>query len=109
MKKLIVPVMVMLAMAVYAQDEMGDDAAPAKPAAVDIIGQVSVVKDDAGAVKEVKITADDETVYIVKQDAEGKKVAALNGKNVAVKGVVDAKTKTITVQKCEEVKAEVED
>jgi len=108
MKKLIVPVLVMLAMAVYAQEKKADDAAakPAAPAAVEIKGKVSVAKDEAGAVKEVKITADDAVVYTVKQNAEGKKVAAMDGKDVVIKGVVDAATKTVTVQKCEEVKAE---
>lgn len=110
MKKLMIAVLMMLAVAVYAQDDVeeGDKpAVPEAPAAVEIRGQVAVVKDNAGAVTQVKITTAEKEVYIVKQDAEGKKVAALNGKQVVVTGVVDQKTKTVTVEDCQEVEEEV--
>jgi len=74
---------------------------------VDVQGKVAVVKDDAGAVKEIKVTAG-EKAYTVKLDDAGKKVAESDGKTVKLTGTVDDKN-VITVTKVsavEEKKAE---
>jgi len=86
---------------------------PAMAADITVKGTVSVVKDDAGKITAVKITAKEgekEVVYTVTLNAEGKKLAHQDGKAVEVKGTVTEKegatTLTIKPAAAEKPKAE---
>jgi hypothetical protein len=103
MKKILMAVVAVLF--VGGMIALAEDAAA--PKTVDVQGKVAVVKDDAGAVKEIKVTAG-EKAYTVKLDDAGKKVAESDGKTVKLTGTVDDKN-VITVTKVsavEEKKAE---
>ncbi|MDI6775149.1 MAG: hypothetical protein QME60_07130 [Verrucomicrobiota bacterium] len=69
--------------------------------ATELSGAVAVVKDDAGAVTSVSITTAAKETVAVKLDDEGKKLAAMEKKQVRVTGTVEGEEgqKTATVQK----------
>ena len=71
---------------------------------VKVTGTVSVVKDDAGAVKSASVKAGDVTYNVVLDD-KGKEVAKLDGKKVEITGTVEEKdaVKNLTVKECKEV------
>jgi DNA/RNA endonuclease YhcR with UshA esterase domain len=78
--------------------------APAEPKKVTVMGKVTVIKDDAGVVTAVMVTAKD-AAYSVTMDDNGKKLAEMAGKEVEVTGTVTEKDgmKWITVESFKEV------
>lgn len=74
-----------------AQD--GDEGAekPAKPAKVSVVGTVSQTTDDDGNVAAITVTTDEEAVYFVVLDANGKNLGKeMNGKRADVTGTLNA-------------------
>jgi hypothetical protein len=113
MKKLMVLVVLCLIAAivvpVFAADKpAADKGKPAAAAAKEetLKGKVMVVKDKEGKVTEVMLHVGD-VKYMVTLNEEGKKLEALDGKEVKATGKVHSKgeVKWITVEKFEEVKA----
>lgn len=111
MKKLIVLVTLCLIAAIVVPVFAADKPAAGKPAAATVKeetlkGKVGVVKDKEGKVTEVTLAVG-EVKYMVTLNDEGKKLEALDGKEVKATGTVATKgtVKWITVTKFEEVKA----
>jgi hypothetical protein len=108
MKKLITLVTLCLIAAIVVPVFAADKPAAGKPAVKEqtLTGKVSVVKDKEGKVTEVMLTVG-EVKYMVTLNEEGKKLEALDGKEVKATGMVHAKgeAKWFTVVKFEEVKA----
>jgi hypothetical protein len=111
MKKLIVLVTLCLIAAIVVPVFAADKPATGKPSVAaakeeTLKGKVMVVKDKDGKVTEVMIHVG-EVKYMVTLNEEGKKLEALDGKEVKATGKVHSKgeVKWITVEKFEEVKA----
>jgi hypothetical protein len=110
MKKVITLVTLLLIAAIVVPVFAADKPAASKPAAPakeqTLTGKVSVVKDKEGKVTEVALTVG-EVKYMVTLNEEGKKLEALDGKEVKAMGMVHAKgeVKWLTVKSFEEVKA----
>ena len=111
MKKLVVLVTLCLIAAIVVPVFAADKPAAGKPAVAaakeeTLKGKVAVVKDKEGKVTEVTLTVG-EVKYMVTLNEEGKKLEALDGKEVKATGKVLAKgtVKWLTVEKFEEVKA----
>jgi uncharacterized protein YxeA len=110
MKKLIVLVTLCLIAAIVVPVFAADKPAAGKAAPVvkeeTVKGKVMVVKDKEGKVTEVMLHVGD-VKYMVTLNEEGKKLEALDGKEVKATGTVHSKgdVKWITVTKFEEVKA----
>jgi ribosomal protein S4E len=77
---------------------------------VTVEGTVSVTKDANSVVTSIKLTTANKTVYNVILDEKGKELAALDGKEVRVKGVVSEKDgqKWIKVQEFKPVEKKKE-
>jgi len=76
-------------------------------------GYVLTIEDDNGTVKSVKLVVagqDEDVTYQVTLDEKGKKLAALDGKDVKATGVVTTKdnAKWLAVESFKEVKDEEE-
>ena len=111
MKKVIMLITLCLIAAIVVPVFAADKPAAGKPTAPvvkeqTITGKVSVVKDKEGKAIEVILTAG-EAKYMVTLNEEGKKLEALDGKEVKATGIVHSKeaVKWITVKSFEEVKA----
>jgi hypothetical protein len=111
MKKVITLVTLLLIAAIVVPVFAADKPAAGKPAAPaakeqTLTGKVMVVKDKEGKVTEVMLHVG-EVKYMVTLNEEGKKLEALDGKEVKAMGMVHAKgeVKWLTVKSFEEVKA----
>ena len=96
--------LVVAALGLFAASAVLGADAPAEPKTVTVVGVVSVIKDDAGVVTAVMVTAKD-AAYEVTLDAKGMELGKLAGKEVEVTGVVAEKdgVKWITVESFKEV------
>ncbi len=106
MKKVITLITLCLIAAIVVPVFAADKPAAAAAKEETLKGKVMVVKDKEGKVTEVMLHVG-EVKYMVTLNEEGKKLEALDGKEVKATGIVHSKgeVKWITVTKFEEVKA----